>query len=69
MVLAEDLLAAAQIYGYVGFGVAMAFLIIGLDRIDDGAHRSYAFRPLLIPGIVLLWPIVLIGWINREFVR
>lgn len=49
-------------YGAVGGVVAAAFLLIGLDRIDPQAHGSIAFRPLLVPGIVLLWPLVAARW-------
>jgi hypothetical protein len=53
-----------------GLIVAVAFLSVGIDRIDHAAVGAYAFRPLLIPGIVLLWPLVLWRWSvlarNRE---
>jgi hypothetical protein len=53
-----------------GLIVAVAFLSVGIDRIDYAAVGAYAFRPLLIPGIVLLWPLVLWRWVvlarNRE---
>nr|WP_230175085.1 hypothetical protein [Rhizobium sp. CECT 9324] len=50
--------------------VAIAFLSVGIDRIDHAAVGAYAFRPLLIPGIILLWPLVVCRWAvlarNRE---
>jgi hypothetical protein len=46
-----------------GLLVAVAFLSVGIDRIDHAAAGAYAFRPLLIPGILLLWPLVLWRWI------
>lgn len=45
-----------------GLIVSVAFLAYGIDRIDHAAAGAYAFRPLLIPGIVLLWPLVLWRW-------
>ena len=46
--------------------VAVLFLFIGLDRIDPAAKDAYAFRPLLIPGIVVIWPLVLWRWWSLE---
>ena len=40
----------------------MAFLLVGLDRIDPVARGAYGFRPLLLPGLVLLWPWVVLRW-------
>ncbi|MCC6716492.1 MAG: hypothetical protein IT555_01280 [Acetobacteraceae bacterium] len=53
---------AATLYGVAGVVVAVAFLFLGLDRIDPAARGAYAFRPLLVPGLVLLWPLVLWRW-------
>ena len=36
--------------------VAALFLTIGMDRIDEDARGAYMFRPLLIPGVMLIWP-------------
>jgi hypothetical protein len=53
---------AAALYGAAGGVVAVAFLLVGLDRVDPVARGAYAFRPLLVPGLVLLWPLVLWRW-------
>lgn len=52
----------AAAYGLAGLVVACAFLFLGLDRLDPAARGAYAFRPLLLPGLVLLWPLVLLRW-------
>jgi hypothetical protein len=49
-------------YAAVGSAVAAAFLTRGVGKVMPGAHASYAFRVLLIPGAVLLWPLVLQRW-------
>jgi hypothetical protein len=49
-----------------GLATAVCFLAAGLDRVDPAARRSWAFRPLLAPGIVLLWPWVLARWAAIE---
>lgn len=50
----------------LGAITAAAFLTIGIDRIDEDSRGAYAFRPLLIPGILLIWPLVLWRWIRLE---
>ena len=49
-------------YGAVGVVLGLAFLLWGIDRVDPSAAGAYAFRPLLMPGLVLLWPVVAIRW-------
>lgn len=53
-------------YGVAGGIVALAFVFYGFDRIDTAAHGAYLMRPLLLPGLSLLWPIVVIRWITLE---
>ena len=60
--IANLVLNFATVYAAIGCLVAAAFLIFGLDRIDPTARGAYAFRPLLIPGSILLWPVVLWRW-------
>lgn len=58
----KALLALISAYGTVGVLVAAAFLLVGLDRVAPAARGAYAFRPLLMPGLVLLWPLVVFRW-------
>jgi uncharacterized membrane protein len=62
MTAATALVTLAQAWGVVGLAVAAVFLLWGIDRIDPAARGAVAFRPLLVPGIVLLWPLVLWRW-------
>ena len=55
-----------QTWGIIGGLVAAVFLTIGMDRIDEDARGAYIFRPLLIPGVMLIWPIVLWRWWQIE---
>ena len=64
--MAETIVSIATVYGAAGLSVAAVFLLWGIDRIDPAAHGAYVFRPLLIPGIVLVWPAVLLRWIWLE---
>lgn len=58
----DALLSLASGYGVMGAIVALAFLTVGIERILPAARGAHAFRPLLLPGLVLLWPIVLWRW-------
>jgi hypothetical protein len=60
--LPQALYVATIAYAFVGLFVAVAFLLLGLDRFDPSAHGRFAFRPLLVPGLALLWPYVLLRW-------
>ena len=66
MSLAELLIGFVQFWGIAGGLVAILFLFIGIDRVDPAAKDAYAFRPLLIPGIVVIWPLVLWRWWSLE---
>jgi hypothetical protein len=65
-VAAEVLISIAGWYAALGAVVAALFLAVGLNRIDPAGHGSYLFRVLLLPGLVLLWPIVLLRWLRLE---
>ncbi|MEM7775326.1 MAG: hypothetical protein AAF732_06925 [Pseudomonadota bacterium] len=66
MSIGEALVLIAQLWLYAGATVAAAFLLIGIDRVDESARGAYTFRPLLVPGILLLWPLVLVRWFVLE---
>lgn len=59
----DPIAAGVMIWAGIGLAVAVVFLLFGFDRIDPGAHEAYAVRPLLIPGLMLLWPLVIWRWI------
>lgn len=53
-------------YLIVGLGVAAVFLTVGIGRVSPDARGAYVFRPLLVPGIAFLWPLVIVRWIALE---
>lgn len=59
---AELILLLVKIWGSIGALVALAFLTFGMDRLDEDARGAYVFRPLIVPGILLIWPLVLWRW-------
>ncbi len=62
MDVAEAIVTAARMWGTAGALVALAFLAVGIDRIDEDARGAYAFRLLLVPAVVLVWPLILWRW-------
>jgi hypothetical protein len=56
-------------YAIVGGVVGLLFILFGVDRLDPASHGAFAFRPLLLPGGILLWPIVLGRWVALETQR
>jgi hypothetical protein len=46
-------------YLYAGGAVALLFILFGLGRLDENAQGAWIFRPLLIPGAMLIWPLVI----------
>ena len=60
--MAAAIVLFAAIYGGIGLVVAVGFLFIGIGRVDPAARGAYAFRPLLLPGLMLLWPFVALRW-------
>jgi hypothetical protein len=61
--LAGWLIMAGSAYGAVGLVVGVLFLLFAIDRMDPAARGAYAFRPLILPGLVLLWPLVAVRWL------
>ena len=64
--MAAFIVHAVIVYGALGALLAAAFLLWGIDRVDPAANGAYAFRPLLVPGIILLWPVVAVRWLMLE---
>ncbi|MEP4249585.1 hypothetical protein [Tateyamaria sp.] len=63
---AEAILLGLRIWASIGAIIAAIFLTIGMDRIDEDAKGAYIFRVLLIPGVVVIWPLVLWRWYVYE---
>lgn len=59
---AEFIIMLVEWYLYAGIAVAVAFLVWGVDRIDAAARGAFLFRVLVLPGLVGLWPLVLVMW-------
>ncbi len=69
METAVALVEGLKIYFWIGLGVSALFLVVGVDRVVESARGSYIFWVLLIPGVIVLWPLVLIRWALLEIGR
>ena len=66
---ARVLATSAEAYLTAGLLFALVFLPRGVLTIDDGLrHSPVMVRVLLVPGMVLLWPIFLRRWITGRAV-
>lgn len=66
MTIAETIIMLVKGWAIIGLAVSALFIFWGIDRVDGAAKDAYAFRPLLIPGIVVIWPMVLWRWWQLE---
>ncbi len=65
MVVADALLDLLGFYLACGLLVGIAFLTVGVSRVDSAARgTSSMFRLLLLPGAVTLWPLLAARWIQ-----
>ena len=60
MSVAAAIVLVCEAWLAVGLIVGLWFVLFVVGRIDHAAHGAYAFRPLLLPGVALLWPFVLL---------
>lgn len=65
--IAEWLAAALELYALIGAVFALAFVTLGVQRIDSGAKGSgVGFRLLILPGSAAFWPLLLKRWIGGQ---
>lgn len=60
LILASAALTLGGVYGLIGLSVALRFIHGAVDRRDAAARGAGAgFRLLILPGCVLLWPLLM----------
>ena len=57
------LLNALVLYAAIGVLTALAFVTVGVTRVQP-ANVSLGARILLLPGAAALWPYVLMRWLK-----
>ncbi|WP_300529003.1 hypothetical protein [Maricaulis sp.] len=65
--LAQALLACLGPYFLAGLIFALAFVTLLIKRFDAGAAEAapVQFRVLIFPGVIALWPVLLLTLIKR----
>ncbi len=54
-------------YLFCGLGFAIFFIIKGITVIDEGARETgIGFRIIILPGVTLLWPLLLKKWLKMR---
>jgi hypothetical protein len=67
MSAAEVFLSALGVYLLTGAVFGLAFVTVGVGRIDPAARgTSPTFRALIFPGSVALWPLLVAKWVGRK---
>jgi hypothetical protein len=63
--IAEYLLILLGIYLLCGMIFAVFFALVGVGKIDPhAAHGTWGFRLLIMPGTILLWPLLALRWLK-----
>jgi hypothetical protein len=64
--IAEYVLILMGVYLFCGLVFAVPFALFGVGKIDPhAAHGTWGFRLLIMPGTVLLWPLLARRWVKR----
>jgi hypothetical protein len=67
MTIAYLTLTSTALYAACGLAFAVALVTAGIGRLDPAARgASVAFRLLIVPGTVALWPLLAAKWFARR---
>jgi len=65
-VIVEPVLIIILIYLLLGVLFVIPFLMKGLTRVDESAHRAtIGFKIIIIPGVIVFWPVLLSKWVKN----
>ena len=63
----QTLVTLAGVYLALGILFAIPFVFRGVNRIDPVAGgSSWGFRLIIIPGVIVLWPLLARRWMTRR---
>lgn len=61
--IAELMVGLVGLYAGAGLCFAVSFVTVGITRIDPlGAGSPWTFRVLIVPGVVVFWPLLAARW-------
>jgi hypothetical protein len=67
MAVAELVVNVVGIYAAIGVVFGIAFVMVGIGRVDPVAKDStLGFRLIVLPGAALLWPLLLRRWFGAR---
>ena len=67
MWIAHVVLSLVVAYAAIGVACAIAFVTVGVARVDPAARSApLGFRLLILPGSAVLWPLVMRLWWRRR---
>lgn len=59
----ELVLLVVAVYALTGVAFALAFVTVGVRKLDPAARgTSWTFRALILPGSAALWPFLAVKW-------
>ncbi len=65
--IANWMLTGVSIYLALGLVFAALFLIFGIRKVDAASIGApVSFKLVILPGVVVLWPFLLIKWLFRR---
>ena len=67
MLLVTVIFSLVAIYLAAGLVFAIPFVTKGVTQIDEGAAGSkWGFRVIIIPGVMVFWPLLLRKWMKAS---
>lgn len=61
--VARVVLLVLLTYATIGIAIGVPFVTIGVGVVDHAARGApWAFRLLILPGVAVLWPLVVLRW-------
>lgn len=65
MMEVEVILIVVAIYLLLGVIFVVPFLLKGLTKVDESAHKgTIGFKLIIIPGVIIFWPLLLRRWLK-----
>jgi hypothetical protein len=64
--LIQIILITSGLYAGLGAAFALVFVTVGVKAVDSTAKGgSWVFRLIILPGVMVFWPLMLYRWIRR----
>ncbi|MEM7385991.1 MAG: hypothetical protein AAF514_13710 [Verrucomicrobiota bacterium] len=61
------ILSLVGFYAVIGLIFGLAFVLLGVKRIDPAAEGgTWGFKLLILPGCLVFWPLLLIRWVRKS---